>query len=105
LSHQDSGCEEKFTINEDRVSHLLPACNQDRIVRVYAKKPELVSEENIHAATISYRTHQFHFVKSPKSWLQVQAVSEAFENLQVRMYGEKTQVHDTPTKKRRMRFD
>jgi hypothetical protein len=37
--------------------------------------------------------------------LQVQAVSEAFENLQVRMYGEKTQVHDTPTKKRRMRFD
>ncbi|XP_051222405.1 uncharacterized protein [Lolium perenne] len=73
---KDSGCEEKFTINEDRVSHLLPACNQDRIVRVYAKKPELV-----------------------------EAVSEAFENLQVRMYGEKTQVHDTPTKKRRMRFD
>ncbi|EMS65572.1 Protein SAMHD1-like protein [Triticum urartu] len=46
--------------------------SKDRIVRVYAKKPELV-----------------------------EAVSEAFENLQLRMYGEKTQVHDTPTKKKR----
>jgi hypothetical protein len=27
-------------------------------------------------------------------------VSKAFENLQVKMYGEKTQVHDTPKKKR-----
>ncbi|KAI5003907.1 hypothetical protein ZWY2020_031150 [Hordeum vulgare] len=69
---KDFGCEEKFLITDERVSHLLPVCNQDRIVRVYAKKPELV-----------------------------EAVSEAFENLQLRMYGEKTQVHDTPTKKKR----
>uniref|UniRef100_A0A453DNG3 HD domain-containing protein n=1 Tax=Aegilops tauschii subsp. strangulata TaxID=200361 RepID=A0A453DNG3_AEGTS len=69
---KDFGCEEKFPITDERVSHLLPVCNQDRIVRVYAKKPELV-----------------------------EAVSEAFENLQLRMYGEKTQVHDTPTKKKR----
>uniref|UniRef100_A0ACD6APZ3 Uncharacterized protein n=1 Tax=Avena sativa TaxID=4498 RepID=A0ACD6APZ3_AVESA len=69
---KDSRCEEKFAITDDRVSHLLPACNQDRIVRVYAKKPELV-----------------------------EAVSEAFENLQLRMYGEKTQVHDTPKKKKK----
>nr|CAB3472538.1 unnamed protein product [Digitaria exilis] len=67
----DFGCDEKFPITDDRVSHLLPAYNEDRIVRVYAKKPELV-----------------------------EAVSKAFENLQVRMYGEKTQVHDTPKKKR-----
>jgi len=71
LLHQDFGCDEKFPITDDRVSHLLPAYNEDRIVRVYAKKPELV-----------------------------EAVSEAFENLQLRMYGEKTQVHDTPKKKR-----
>uniref|UniRef100_A0A0D9Y285 HD-associated domain-containing protein n=1 Tax=Oryza glumipatula TaxID=40148 RepID=A0A0D9Y285_9ORYZ len=68
---KDFGCDEKFPITDERVSHLLPAYNQDRIVRVYAKKPELV-----------------------------EAVSEAFENLQLRMYGEKTQVHDTPRKKR-----
>uniref|UniRef100_A0A0D9UVW3 HD domain-containing protein n=1 Tax=Leersia perrieri TaxID=77586 RepID=A0A0D9UVW3_9ORYZ len=68
---KDFGCDEKFPITDERVSHLLPAINQDRIVRVYAKKPELV-----------------------------EAVSEAFENLQLRMYGEKTQVHDTPRKKR-----
>ncbi|TKW13011.1 hypothetical protein SEVIR_5G072000v4 [Setaria viridis] len=68
---KDFGCDEKFTITDDRVSHLLPAYNEDRIVRVYAKKPELV-----------------------------EAVSKAFENLQVKMYGEKTQVHDTPKKKR-----
>ncbi|RLM93598.1 hypothetical protein C2845_PM08G07390 [Panicum miliaceum] len=68
---KDFGCDEKFPITDDRVSHLLPAYNEDRIVRVYAKKPELV-----------------------------EAVSEAFENLQLRMYGEKTQVHETPKKKR-----
>ncbi|EEE53728.1 hypothetical protein OsJ_00074 [Oryza sativa Japonica Group] len=71
LLSQDFGCDEKFPITDERVSHLLPAYNQDRIVRVYAKKHELV-----------------------------EAVSEAFENLQLRMYGEKTQVHDTPRKKR-----
>ncbi|XP_062191504.1 uncharacterized protein LOC133895289 isoform X2 [Phragmites australis] len=68
---KDFGCDQKFPITDDRVSHLLPAYNEDRIVRVYAKKPELV-----------------------------EAVSEAFENLQLRIYGEKTQVHDTPKKKR-----
>uniref|UniRef100_A0A0A9D5E1 Uncharacterized protein n=1 Tax=Arundo donax TaxID=35708 RepID=A0A0A9D5E1_ARUDO len=68
---KDFGCDKKFPIIDDRVSHLLPAYNEDRIVRVYAKKPELVD-----------------------------VVSEAFENLQLRMYGEKTQVHDTPKKKR-----
>jgi hypothetical protein len=44
--HQDFGCDEKFPITDDRVSHLLPAYNEDRIVRVYAKKPELVSEHS-----------------------------------------------------------
>ncbi|XP_042454267.1 deoxynucleoside triphosphate triphosphohydrolase SAMHD1 homolog [Zingiber officinale] len=69
---KDYYSEEKFNITDDRISHLLPACCQDRIVRVYAKKPELV-----------------------------EAVSEAFENLQLKMYGVKTQVHETPEKKRR----
>ncbi|KQK02333.1 deoxynucleoside triphosphate triphosphohydrolase SAMHD1 homolog isoform X2 [Brachypodium distachyon] len=72
---KDYGCDEKFPVIDDRVSHLLPAYNQDRIVRVYAKKPELV-----------------------------EAVSEAFENLQLRMYGEKTQVHDTPKKRIRVQY-
>ncbi|KAG6534405.1 hypothetical protein ZIOFF_008291 [Zingiber officinale] len=69
---KDYYSEEKFNITDDRISHLLPACCQDRIVRVYAKKPELV-----------------------------EAVSEAFENLQLKMYGVKTQVHETPEKKKR----
>ncbi|KAK8914407.1 hypothetical protein KSP39_PZI024099 [Platanthera zijinensis] len=71
---KDYESDEKFYISDDRVSHLLPAAYQDRIVRVYAKKPELV-----------------------------EAVSEAFENFQLRMYGVKAQVHATPEKKKRKR--
>lgn len=33
--------------------------------------------------------------------LQVEAVSEAFKNFQVKTYGKETQVHDTPEKKKR----
>lgn len=69
---QDYASTKKFPISDDRVSLLLPSCYQDRIVRVYSKKPELV-----------------------------EAISEAFENLQLKMYGIKAQVHDTPEKKRR----
>ncbi|KAK2977765.1 hypothetical protein RJ640_016154 [Escallonia rubra] len=63
---------ERYFKKNDLVSHLLPAYYQDMIVRVYSKKPELV-----------------------------EAVSEAFENFQLRTYGMKTQVHGTPEKKRR----
>ncbi|KAG0503346.1 hypothetical protein HPP92_003418 [Vanilla planifolia] len=69
---KDYESEEKFSISDDRISHLLPSSYEDRIVRVYAKKPELV-----------------------------EVVSEAFENLQLRMYGIKAQVHDTPEKKKK----
>ncbi|KFK23717.1 hypothetical protein AALP_AAs68427U000200 [Arabis alpina] len=69
---KDYESEEKFVIPEERVSHLLPTTYQDMIMRVYAKKPELV-----------------------------EAVSEAFENFQMRTYGIKAQVHATPEKKKR----
>ncbi|XP_024014723.1 deoxynucleoside triphosphate triphosphohydrolase SAMHD1 homolog isoform X1 [Eutrema salsugineum] len=69
---KDYESEEKFVIPDERVSHLLPTTYQDMIVRVYAKKPELV-----------------------------EAVSEAFENFQMRTYGIKAQVHETPEKKKR----
>ncbi|KAG9132481.1 hypothetical protein Leryth_008404, partial [Lithospermum erythrorhizon] len=60
---KDYESEEKFSIPDDRISHLLPTYYQDMIVRVYAKKPEL--------ATL---------------------VSEAFENFQLNTYGIKAQV-------------
>ncbi|GMI67074.1 VENOSA 4 [Hibiscus trionum] len=69
---KDYESEEKFSIPDDRISHLLPTSYQDMIVRVYSKKPELVA-----------------------------AVSEAFENFQLKIYGVKAQVHDTPEKKKR----
>ncbi|XP_052723506.1 uncharacterized protein LOC108344802 isoform X2 [Vigna angularis] len=69
---KDYESNEKFTIPDDRVSHLLPTSYQDMIVKVYAKKPELV-----------------------------QAISEAFENFQLKTYGIKAQAHATPQKKRR----
>ncbi|XP_044501205.1 deoxynucleoside triphosphate triphosphohydrolase SAMHD1 homolog isoform X1 [Mangifera indica] len=69
---KDYDSEEKFTIPDDRISHLLPTCYQDMIVRVYSKKPELVG-----------------------------AISEAFENFQLKTYGIKAQVHSTPEKKKR----
>ncbi|KAJ9152459.1 hypothetical protein P3X46_026024 [Hevea brasiliensis] len=69
---KDYESEEKFSIPDDRISHLLPTSYQDMIVRVYSKKPELVA-----------------------------AVSEAFENFQLRTYGIKAQVHATPEKKKR----
>ncbi|BBH00400.1 HD domain-containing metal-dependent phosphohydrolase family protein [Prunus dulcis] len=69
---QDYDSEEKFTIREDHISHLLPTSYQDMLVRVYSKKPELVG-----------------------------AISEAFENFQLKTYGVKAQVHATPEKKKR----
>lgn len=68
---KDYESEEKFTIPDDRVSHLLPTSYQDMIVRVYAKKPELVG-----------------------------VISDAFENFQLKTYGIKAQVHSTPEKKK-----
>ncbi|KAF7819598.1 deoxynucleoside triphosphate triphosphohydrolase SAMHD1-like protein isoform X1 [Senna tora] len=69
---KDYESEEKFMIPDDRISHLLPTYYQDMIVRVYSKKPELV-----------------------------EAISEAFENFQLKTYGIKAQVHSTPEKKKR----
>ncbi|PPD87812.1 hypothetical protein GOBAR_DD15226 [Gossypium barbadense] len=69
---QDYESQEKFPIPHERISHLLPTSYQDMIVRVYSKKPELVA-----------------------------AVSEAFENFQLKIYGVKAQVHATPEKKKR----
>lgn len=69
---KDYESQEKFTISDDRVSHLLPTSYQDMIVKVYSKKPELV-----------------------------EAISEAFENFQLKTYGIKAQVHPTPDKKKR----
>ncbi|KAF3950327.1 hypothetical protein CMV_023901 [Castanea mollissima] len=69
---KDYESEDKFSIPDDRISHLLPTSYQDMIVRVYSKKPELVA-----------------------------AISEAFENFQLHTYGIKAQVHATPEKKKR----
>ncbi|KAL0004193.1 hypothetical protein SO802_011754 [Lithocarpus litseifolius] len=55
---KDYDSDEVFSIQDDRISHLLPAFYQDMIVRVYSKKPELV-----------------------------EAVSEAFKNFQLKTYG------------------
>ncbi|PRQ41162.1 putative HD/PDEase domain-containing protein [Rosa chinensis] len=63
---------DKFRIQVDRVSHLLPAFYQDKIVRVYSKKPNLVA-----------------------------AVADAFENYQLKTYGRIVQVHSTPEKKKK----
>ncbi|KAF9623028.1 hypothetical protein IFM89_036009 [Coptis chinensis] len=65
---------DKFSVSDDRISHLLPTSYQDMIVRVYSKKPKLV-----------------------------EAISEAFENFQLKTYGVKAQVHETPEKKKRRR--
>lgn len=43
-SIQDYESEEKFSISDDRISHLLPTSYQDMIVRVYSRKPDLVGE-------------------------------------------------------------
>ncbi|KDO82441.1 hypothetical protein CISIN_1g039727mg [Citrus sinensis] len=75
LERYDYCSDVKFLIDkEERISHLLPTFCQDMIVRVYAKEPHLV-----------------------------EAVSDAFENFQMKTYGEKTQVHSTPEKKKRRR--
>ncbi|KAG6557791.1 hypothetical protein Mapa_000558 [Marchantia paleacea] len=71
---QDYESNEKFKIQKERISHLLPSFFLDRIVRVYSKKPELV-----------------------------EVVAEAFENFQLKTYGIKTQVHGTPSGKKNKR--
>ncbi|XP_042498660.1 deoxynucleoside triphosphate triphosphohydrolase SAMHD1 homolog [Macadamia integrifolia] len=72
---QDYDSNEKLSIKEEDISLLLPASYQDMIVRVYAKKHDLVK-----------------------------SVSEAFENYQRRMYGNTKQVHATPEKKKRKKL-
>ncbi|MCO5548849.1 hypothetical protein L7F22_002311 [Adiantum nelumboides] len=71
----DYESDEKFTIPKDRISHLLPNCFEDRIERVYSKKPDLVD-----------------------------VVSEAFENFELKTYGRKAQVHGTPHGKKWRRY-
>ncbi|KAJ6318961.1 hypothetical protein OIU76_014335 [Salix suchowensis] len=71
---QDFESNEKFPVHDYRISHLLPAFCEDRIVRVYSKNPDLVK-----------------------------TVSEAFENFQLKTYGMKAQVHATPDRKRNRR--
>ena len=43
-----------FSIQDDRISHMLPAFYQDMIVRVYSKKPELVVENKDIDFAISF---------------------------------------------------
>ncbi|XP_027187416.1 uncharacterized protein [Cicer arietinum] len=71
---KDYESKEKFAIEDGRISHLLPAFYEDIIVRVYSKKPELV-----------------------------EAVSTAFENYQLKTFGRKAQVHETPEKKKHLK--
>nr|TKS05630.1 deoxynucleoside triphosphate triphosphohydrolase SAMHD1-like isoform X1 [Populus alba] len=59
--YQDFESNEKFPIHDYRISHLLPAFCEDRIVRVYSKNPDLVK-----------------------------TVSEAFENFQLKTWNEST---------------
>lgn len=139
---QDYDSFEKFPIKDDRISHLLPACYQDMIVRVYTRKSELVSEiqpaflllcayfpfyylllclkqTSTLQTSISLRSGKRITFKVKKikiyteycicfcnvgNILQVEAVSEAFENFQMKTYGKKTQVHATPEKKKRLKY-
>lgn len=54
LFSQDYETNDKFTIEDESISHMLPSGHQDMIVRVYSKKPELVSERilNIYSVFI-----------------------------------------------------
>ncbi|KAG5079015.1 hypothetical protein AAZV13_02G031000 [Glycine max] len=72
---KEYGSKEKFRIPNDCISHLLPAYCEDVIVRVYSRERE-----------------------------QVEAVSNAFENYQLKTFGRKKQVHDTPEKKKRPKY-
>lgn len=55
---QDYESEEKFSIPDDRISHLLPSSYQDMIVRVYSKKPHLVCPDNEYAFVFCVLLHQ-----------------------------------------------
>ncbi|KAL0336153.1 UNVERIFIED_CONTAM: hypothetical protein Sradi_4827200 [Sesamum radiatum] len=44
------------------------------------------------------------YIDEPAEYWKVEAVSEAFENFQLKTYGKKAQVHATPEKKKRKRL-
>lgn len=46
LYYQDFESNEKFPVHDYRISHLLPAFCEDRIVRVYSKNPDLVCNKH-----------------------------------------------------------
>ncbi|KAL5699154.1 hypothetical protein ACHQM5_030095 [Ranunculus cassubicifolius] len=70
----DYDSDEKFPISDHQVSNLLPTFSQDKIVRVYAKKHELVKD-----------------------------IAEAFVNFQEKTFGRTVQICPTPEKKKRKR--
>ena len=65
---QDYESDEKFCIPDDRISHLLPTSYQDKIVRVYAKKPELVYLYQIKLSSILTEYFRFNSPFSLSQW-------------------------------------
>ncbi|KAM0835264.1 hypothetical protein ACQ4PT_063045 [Festuca glaucescens] len=95
----------QYSVPRDKLEHFKDITAQDIVCSQKSSKV-LLKEEDIAVSNVKIDlTHGRDNPLESVKFFKVQAVSEAFENLQVRMYGEKTQVHDTPTKKRRMRFD
>ncbi|KAJ4962045.1 hypothetical protein NE237_021955 [Protea cynaroides] len=54
---KDYNSNEKFGVKDECISHLLPASNQDMIVRVYAKKPDLVM--SVSEAFVNFQNKMF----------------------------------------------
>lgn len=101
---QDYDSDKSFTIGDGSISQLLPSCCLDRIVKVYAKKPELVCEKYDHSIYFLIPFPYLLAKNKYKNFMQVAAVSDAFENFQEQKYGRKTQVHGTPQKKKQRKL-
>ncbi|PKA56737.1 hypothetical protein AXF42_Ash012867 [Apostasia shenzhenica] len=93
----------EFAVPKDRLEYFKDISAQDIVCSQKATGLTL-REEDVAVSNIKIDlTHGRNNPLERISFFKVEAVSEAFENLQLRMYGVKAQVHETPDKKKRRR--
>ncbi|PWZ13334.1 hypothetical protein Zm00014a_020937, partial [Zea mays] len=97
---------DQYSVPKDKLEHFKNITAQD-IVCSQKSSEVLLKEEDVAVSNVKIDlTHgkdnplESFLIFECIKFFKVEVVSEAFENLQMRMYGEKTQVHKTPKRKR-----
>uniref|UniRef100_A0A804L068 HD/PDEase domain-containing protein n=1 Tax=Musa acuminata subsp. malaccensis TaxID=214687 RepID=A0A804L068_MUSAM len=93
----------EYAVPKDKLEHFKDVTPQDIVCSQKANGVQL-KEEDIAVSNVKIDlTRGKHNPLESISFFKVEAVSEAFENFQLKIYGVKTQVHETPEAKKQRR--